>query len=57
VGTRLATLTGMGGIGKTRLALTVAEDVMANYPDGVWLIELVIAPSTAERHVANIIRK
>lgn len=42
--TRLLTLTGMGGTGKTRLSLQAAVDVLDNYPDGVWLIEL--APLT-----------
>lgn len=37
---RLVTLTGMGGIGKTRLALAVARDVARDYADGVWLIAL-----------------
>lgn len=37
---RLLTLTGMGGAGKSRLALQVAADVVDDYPDGVWLIEL-----------------
>lgn len=37
---RLLTLTGVGGCGKTRLALAVASELVAVYPDGVWLIEL-----------------
>jgi len=37
---RLVTLTGMGGIGKTRLAREVASEVIREYPDGVWLVSL-----------------
>jgi predicted ATPase/DNA-binding SARP family transcriptional activator/DNA-binding CsgD family transcriptional regulator len=38
--TRLLSLTGVGGSGKTRLALEVASDLVGAYPDGVWLVEL-----------------
>ena len=37
---RLVTLTGAGGVGKTRLALAVAEQVKDQFPDGAWLVEL-----------------
>jgi predicted ATPase/DNA-binding CsgD family transcriptional regulator len=38
--TRLLTLAAAGGIGKTRLGLEVARDLIKDYPDGVWLVEL-----------------
>jgi predicted ATPase/DNA-binding CsgD family transcriptional regulator len=37
---RLITLTGPGGAGKTRLALHLAADILNHDPDGVWLVEL-----------------
>ena len=42
--TALLTLLGPGGTGKTRLMLQVAEEIIEDFPDGVWLVEL--APLT-----------
>ena len=40
---RLVTLTGVGGVGKTRLALQAAAEVLPEFPDGAWLCELAAA--------------
>jgi predicted ATPase/class 3 adenylate cyclase len=37
---RLVTLTGSGGTGKTRLSLQIAADLLDQFPDGVWMVEL-----------------
>jgi predicted ATPase/DNA-binding CsgD family transcriptional regulator len=51
--TRLLTLTGVGGSGKTRLAIEVARDLVAAYSDGAWLVEL--APLTEEALVPKAV--
>ena len=52
---RLVTLTGSGGVGKTRLALQVAEEVLDQFSEGVWLVELaaVIDPALVPQTVAT----
>ena len=47
------TILGVGGLGKTRLSLQAAADVMDDYPDGVWLVEL--APIADARLVPQAI--
>src|SRR5882757_877570 len=44
---RLVTLTGVGGVGKTRLALEVAAQLADEFPDGVWLFELAAVTDPA----------
>ncbi len=51
---RLVTLTGVGGVGKSRLALQVAHRLRRAFPDGIWLAELatVHEPDQVPRAVA-----
>ena len=44
---RLVTLTGVGGVGKTRLALEVAAHLAHEFPDGVWVFELAAVTDPA----------
>ncbi len=50
---RLVTLTGPGGVGKTRLALDVARQLEPQYPDGAWLV--LLAPIAEGEHVPSAI--
>ena len=45
----LVTLTGVGGVGKTRLALQVAAEVVADFPDGAWMCEFAPIAEPARR--------
>lgn len=47
--TRLLTLTGPGGTGKTRLALQAAAGALGQFPDGVWLVAL------ADLHASDLV--
>ena len=54
---RMLTLTGAGGIGKSRLSLQVAAEALAAYPDGVWLVELAATfdPARVQNAVAAVL--
>ena len=54
----VVTLVGAGGCGKSRLATEVARAAMADYPDGVWLVELapIEDPATIDIAVAAAMR-
>ena len=56
-GARLVTLTNIGGVGKTRLALSLAADLEPGYPDGVRLVELaaVSLPGAVPASVAGVL--
>jgi predicted ATPase/class 3 adenylate cyclase/DNA-binding CsgD family transcriptional regulator len=55
--TRLLTLTGTGGTGKTRLALHTIAQVIRCYPDGVWFVDLagLTQPDLVPNHIAAAI--
>jgi predicted ATPase/class 3 adenylate cyclase len=55
---RVVTLTGVGGVGKTRLALQVAAEVLPRFRDGAWLCELQMVRDIAgvEDAVAGVFR-
>lgn len=54
---RLLTLTGAGGCGKTRLAIEVARNLIDEFPDGVWWVDLapVVDPALVPRSIASVL--
>ena len=52
-GKRLVTLTSVGGTGKSRLSLQVGSQLLDEFPDGVWFVEL--APIADERRVPHAV--
>ena len=54
---RLVTLFGAGGLGKTRLSLQVAAEVLVDFPDGVWFVELAPLqdPALVPQAVASVL--
>ena len=55
---RLVTITGVGGVGKTRFALELAADLVSEFPDGVWLVELasLVDPSQIGQSIVTALR-
>src|SRR6266545_8187970 len=54
---RLVTLTGVGGCGKSRLALRVASSMIGSFKDGVWLVSLapLVDPQLVPHAVASVL--
>ena len=53
----LVTLTGVGGVGKSRLALEVGAEVAGEFPDGVWMVELASVgdPTSVQAAIATVL--
>ncbi|HEX2316934.1 MAG TPA: BTAD domain-containing putative transcriptional regulator, partial [Thermomonospora sp.] len=54
---RLVTLTGPGGVGKTRLAIEAAGRLAAAHPDGVWMAELAAVDPAGGPEVADVVTR
>jgi predicted ATPase/class 3 adenylate cyclase len=54
---RLVTLLGMGGLGKSRLSVQLAAEVLDDYPDGVWMVELapLADPALVAQALASVL--
>jgi len=54
---QLITLTGVGGVGKTRMALEIGAEVAGEFPDGAWLVELAAVgdPGSIPAAIATVL--
>ena len=54
---QLVTLTGVGGVGKTRMAFEVGAELAGEFPDGVWLVELAAVgdPASIPAAIATVL--
>ena len=54
---RLVTLVGMGGVGKTRLAIAAAERALGQFPEGVWFVDLapLSDPTLLTQHLLRLL--
>ncbi len=54
---RLVTLSGVGGVGKTRLALEVGAEAAGEFPDGIWMVELASVgdPASVPAAIATVL--
>ena len=53
----LVTLTGVGGVGKTRMALEIGAELAGDFPDGAWLVELAAVgdPGSIPAAIATVL--
>jgi predicted ATPase/class 3 adenylate cyclase/DNA-binding NarL/FixJ family response regulator len=56
-GRPLVTLTGVGGVGKTRMALEIGAELAGEFPDGTWVVELAVVgdPGSIPAAIATVL--